>query len=101
MKLTAAQVQTVVDQVEAEPLSEQNPTVAQLEEAFGPNTFFINDDGLHIVEPSGKTDSGSYPAHFIKLASWNDEEKTTLAMHDAELAGTVKLDPEEDSDPAA
>jgi hypothetical protein len=101
MKLTTAQIVDVIDQVGADPVPEQDPAASQLEEAFGAHTFFLNDDGLHVVEPTGQMNSGSYKAHFIRLASWGDEEKTILAAHEAEVSGTVDLETEEGPDPAA
>lgn len=101
MKLTTAQIQNVVDQVQADPVPEQHPTMPQLQEVFGPHTFFLNAEGLHVVEPSEKTDSGKREGHFIKLASWNDEERTALATHDAQLSGTVEIEPDEEPDTTA
>lgn len=100
MKLSAAQVEQVQDQFAAQALPDQHPTVPQLEEVFGTHTFFIGPEGLHVVERTQPTNSGSQEAVVVKLASWADEEKTSLQTHGAQLAGTVELAADDGSDGA-
>ena len=50
MKLKESQVDQVLDQLPAEVIPDDHPTVAQLETVFGPHTFFIGSEGLHVVE---------------------------------------------------
>ena len=52
MKLSDSQVDQVLDQLPAEVIPDDHPTVAQLESVFGPHTFFIGSEGLHVVERS-------------------------------------------------
>ena len=53
MKLKESQVEQVLDQLPAEVIPENHPTVPQLESVFGPHTFFIGTEGLHVVERAG------------------------------------------------
>ena len=53
MKLTSTQIEQTLDQFEAEPIPENHPMVPQLNEVFGEHTYFVNSDGLIILEPTG------------------------------------------------
>lgn len=83
MKLDAAQQRKVQDQVGAAAVPEEHPAADNLKEAFGDHTFFLDSNGLNIVEP--------HPAHegstavVVKLASWANEEKTELLQHEPEV----------------
>lgn len=45
--------------------------------------------GLHIVEPTRATDSGSQQGMVIKLASWSDASHTSLVPHPPESTDVV------------
>ena len=47
MKLTPAQIKQVEDQTESRPIPDDEPVVAQLTEAFGEHTFYLQTDGLY------------------------------------------------------
>ena len=53
MKLTSTQIEQTLGQFEAEPIPEDHPMVPQLNEVFGEHTYFVNSDGLIILEPAG------------------------------------------------
>ena len=53
MKLTSTQIEQTLGQFEAEPIPENHPVVPQLNEVFGEHTYFVNSDGLIILEPTG------------------------------------------------
>ena len=99
MKLTSSQRRQVEEQLGVEALPEEHPAGENLIEAFGEHTFFLDSEGLHIIEPdlSPHGSTGSV----IKLATWASDERTELLGHEPEeLAITVGLEPEE-PDPAA
>ncbi len=52
MKLTSAQVERTLSQFEAQAIPDSHPMVPRLSELFGEHTFFLNSDGLNIVEPT-------------------------------------------------
>ena len=52
MKLTSAQIERTLSQFEAEAIPESHPVLPRLNELFGDHTFFIDSDGLNIVEPT-------------------------------------------------
>jgi len=89
MKLSSEAVEQTLQQFEAEPLPENHPAVAQLNQIFGDHTYFLDGTGLHIVEPTQATDSGSQQGVVVKLASWSDESRTSLAPHPPEPTNMV------------
>jgi hypothetical protein len=53
MKLASTMIDQTLDQFEAEAIPDSHPAVPELNKIFGDHTFFIDDSGLNIVEPSG------------------------------------------------
>lgn len=89
MKLNAAQQSHVEDQLGIEALPDENPAMPKLKEVFGEHTFFVDAEGLNVVEehPEETNPSGVV----IKLASWA-EDHTQLRVHEPEvLPVTVEL----------
>ena len=89
MKLTSALVDRTLNQFEAQVIPENHPVVPQLNSLFGEHTFFLNGDGLSIVEVSGATDAGAETAQVIKIAGWNDDKRTSLVPHEPEPTEVV------------
>jgi len=90
MKLSSEAVEQTLNQFEAEPLPDNHPAVAQLNQIFGDHTYFLDGAGLHIVELTGPTNSGSaQQGVVVKLASWSDESRTSLAPHPPEPTNVV------------
>ena len=95
MKLTTARVERTLDQFEAQAVPEDHPAIPELHRVFGDHTFFLDQDGLHIVEPVLSTSAGPEAGQLIKLASWQDASRTQLAAHQPEPSSTVvELGPE-------
>jgi hypothetical protein len=84
MKLTSQAVEQTLNQFEAQALPDSHPAVAQLNQLFGEHTYFLDGNGLHIVEPAKATDSDGQRGVVVKLASWSDESRTSLAPHPPE-----------------
>ena len=80
MKLSSEAVEQTLQQFEAEPLPDNHPAVAQLNQIFGDHTYFLDGAGLHIVELTEATDSGSQQG---------DESRTSLAPHTPEPTNMV------------
>jgi hypothetical protein len=90
MKLTPAQIENANRQFAAQAVPQDNRMQAELLGLFGEHTFFLDDDGLHIVEEVADPDqSGAPVARVIKLASWTNAEHTTLATHPPQLTDVV------------
>jgi hypothetical protein len=89
MKLSSQAVERTLNQFEAEALPDSHPAVAQLNQLFGEHTFFIDGNGLHVVEPAQPTDSGAKAGVVVKLASWSDASHTSLAPHAPEPSDLI------------
>ena len=89
MKLNTALVERTLNQFDAQAIPENHPVVQQLNSLFGDHTFFLDTNGLSIVEPTGQADSGSQTGQVVKLAGWSDDNRTSLAPHEPELTEVV------------
>lgn len=89
MKLTSALVERALDGFEAQVVPDNHPVVPQLSELFGDHTFFLNAEGLHIVEPAGTTEAGHQTGQVIELAAWTDENRNKLAPHNPQPTDVV------------
>ncbi|MBO0758185.1 MAG: hypothetical protein J2P54_20240 [Bradyrhizobiaceae bacterium] len=83
MKLTSIQVEQTLSQIRAEAIPEDDPVIPELSDLFGDHTFFIDDNGLNIVEPI-ETDSDLQSAQLVNVADWRDADMTRLAAHEPE-----------------
>jgi hypothetical protein len=91
MKLSAMQIERALDQIEAQPVPEDHPVIPQLIKVYGEHTFFLDDEGLEIIEIAD-TGNGTGPVgQVIKLASWADPKQTTLATHEPEMTEVVVI----------
>jgi hypothetical protein len=91
MKLTSDLVQRTVSQFDARTIPDTHPAIPQLSELFGDHTFFLDNNGLHIVEPAEATKRGVQKGKVVKLASWADANHTALAPHRPETTDIVVL----------
>jgi hypothetical protein len=92
MRLTSEQVERTLTQFDAQPIPEDHPAVARLSEVFGDHTFFIDANGLNVVEPTEPdepTGVGAETGKVVKLAGWSDEKLTQLAPHPPEPTDVV------------
>ncbi len=90
MKLNAAQLRKVEEQLGVDAVPEEHPVIPDLKEAFGDHTFFFDTAGLNIVEPNPSPESSS--GNVVKVATWASDERTKLLSHEPEvLPVTVDL----------
>ena len=97
MKLNTAHVARTETQLQAEALPENHPLVPQLNRLFGDHTYFLDRDGLSIVEPAAGAlevsaadiaDTGVV----LNIAKWTDSSPPKLEAHEPELTDhTVAL----------
>ncbi len=94
MKLNAGQLRKVEEQFGVEAIPEGDLVTSNLKEAFGDHTFFLDADGLNIVEPNVFPESSI--GNVVKIASWSSDEPTELLRHEPEvLPITVDLESDE------
>ncbi len=89
MRLTTRQIEHTLDQIEAQAIPDDNPVIPQLNETFGDHTYFLDGDGLNIVETIEDAENGGETATVVKVGSWTDGTHTTLAMHEPEVTDLV------------
>ena len=94
MRLSNAQVRDVLHQMEATVVPADHPVVSKLEAVFGLHTFFLRDEGLHVVERGEVPLPEGEPAFVVKIAHWADRDHTELQPQPAEVAGAVDIGPE-------
>jgi hypothetical protein len=89
VKLSTALVERALDRFDAQALPESHPAMATLSKVFGEHTFFIDGNGLNIVQPAIRYDSGSEMGQVVKLATWEDATRTSLKPHEPEPTGVM------------
>jgi len=82
MKLNATQIEQAVSQFPAEPIPADHPAVAKLESIFGDHTFFLDGNGLNIVEPLEKDEADGPSCVVLNVASWADASGQRLQPHE-------------------
>lgn len=88
MKLSANQIAHAADEIGAQPVPEDHPVVMQLTRIYGEHTFFVDGEGLEIVEVT-RPDGSDNAACVVKLASWTDDDRTRLAPHEPQATDLV------------
>jgi len=97
MKLNTAQLERTVNQLQAQALPDNHPLIPQLNRLYGDHTYFLNGDGLNIVEPADKalelpTKQVSAMGVVFNVAYWTDSNPPKLEAHEPELTeNTVSL----------
>ena len=92
MKLNDMQVKQTLSQMDAQVLPDSNPVAAQLSDMFGDHTFFLDQSGLKVLEPTDVATAVTteIPAgEVVSLADWSDPTLTSLMPHAPETTGTI------------
>jgi hypothetical protein len=89
MRLSSTLVQQTLSQFAAQAIPDNHPSMPELNRTFGDHTFFIDADGLHIVEPAVPAEDGQEAGQVVKVASWQDANRTSLVAHPPEPTDVV------------
>ncbi len=89
MKLASEMVTKTLDQIDAKVIPDAHPAVPELSRRFGDHTFFLDENGLAIVEPIEPEEPGLAAGVVVSLASWSDKERTSLELHKPEVTDVV------------
>ena len=96
MKLSAKQTTRAADEIGAQPVPEDHPVVTQLTRIYGDHTFFLDGNGVEIIEATRPEADADNEACVVKLASWTDDDRTRLTPHEPEATDVmVILEPDE------
>jgi hypothetical protein len=97
MKLNTAQLERTVNQLQAQALPDNHPLIPQLNRLYGEHTYFLNGEGLNIVEPADQalelpTKQVSTMGVVFNVAYWTDSNPPKLEAHEPEMTeNTVSL----------
>ena len=89
MKLNSALVERTLSQFEAEVIPDYHPAVPELNRLFGDHTFFLDRNGLNIVEPAAPAPEGAEAGQIVNLANWDNTDPPSLAPHEPEPTDVV------------
>ena len=89
MKMNSAQIRQTLHQFDAQAIPAGHPAMPQLERLFGGHTFFLDSEGLNIVEPVEAAQTDRPRGVVVNLASWTDEAKVSLEPHEPEATELV------------
>jgi hypothetical protein len=89
MKMNSAQIEQTLNQFDAQAIPAGHPAMPQLERLFGGHTFFLDSEGLNIVEPVEAEQNDRRRGVVVNLASWADETKASLEPHEPESTDLV------------
>ena len=79
MKMNSAQIEQTLHQLKAKAIPAEHPMIPQLERLFGEHTYFLDSNGLSIVEPvEPDQNDGRVGGVVINLASWTDAKGQSL-----------------------
>jgi hypothetical protein len=86
MKLNAAQLERTTTQLQAEAIPEDHPLIPQLKEMYGEHTYFLDSNGLNIVEPAAAelAPDTSGMGVVVNLANWTNSNPPKLEAHEPE-----------------
>jgi len=85
LKLSSRQVEQLHDKIGIDPLPDGYQGLSKLRDAFGDHTFYLTADGLVIWEYTKAPSSENQEIVAVRLASWANEEKSDLAVHEPRL----------------
>jgi hypothetical protein len=84
MRLTTPLIQRTLSRIEAQAIPDNHPSMPELSRAFGDHTFFIDGEGLNIVEPTFEAGDEHAAGQVMRVASWQDASRTSLVAHPPE-----------------
>lgn len=103
MKLTSTQVEDAVNQLQVSAIAESADIVPELTQLYGDHTFFIDPDGLHILErlDEDQPADGRDKLSLVQLAAWTDDTRSAVATHEPRNTGKTVTTDDGSPSPAA
>ena len=89
MKMNSAQIERILHQFDAEAIPAEHPVISHLERLFGDHTYFLDSNGLSIVEPIEADRENIQLGVVVSLANWTNAETATLQPHEPESTELV------------
>ncbi len=91
MKLNSAQVKQTLTQMDAQVLPDDHPAITPLNNLFGEHTFFVDESGLKVLEPTEPSEMEAQAGEVVSLADWSDATLTSLRPHEPEPTGMIVI----------
>ena len=93
MKMNSAQIEQTLHKLnaqefKAEAIPAGHPMMSQLERLFGDHTYFLDSNGLSIVEPL-EPENDARLGVVVNLACWADDRAESLQPHAPETTELV------------
>jgi len=85
MKLSNEHITRATGQIDAKPIAETHPVMPQFAGIFGDHTFFLDGEGLSIIEPAEPQTDGMSTGRIVKVARWSDASHRQLMPHQREF----------------
>jgi hypothetical protein len=89
MKLNTAQIEKTQLKLGGEAIPAEHPMMPQLRRLFGDHTYFLDGNGLSIVEPVEPKQSTIRQGVVVNLANWADANAESLQPHEPEPTDKV------------
>ena len=89
MKMNSTQIEQTLHQLDAEAIPAGHPMMPQLERIFGEHTYFLDGNGLNIVEPVETEKNTARRGVVVNIASWTDANAEALRPHEPESTDLV------------
>ncbi len=89
MKLNTAQIEKTLRKLGGEAIPAEHPMMPQLRRLFGDHTYFLDGNGLSIVEPVEPKQSTIQKGVVVNLANWADANAESLQPHEPEPTDKV------------
>jgi hypothetical protein len=89
MKMNSAQIEQTLHQLDAEAIPAGHPMMPQLERIFGEHTYFLDGNGLSIIEPVETEKNTARRGVVVNIASWTDANAEALRPHEPESTDLV------------
>jgi hypothetical protein len=89
MKMNSAQIEQTLNQLDAEAIPAGHPMMPQLERIFGEHTYFLDGNGLSIIEPVETEKNAARRGVVVNIASWTDANAEALRPHEPESTDLV------------
>jgi hypothetical protein len=89
MKMNSTQIERTLHQLDAEAIPAGHPMMPQLERIFGEHTYFLDGNGLSIIEPVETEKNTARRGVVVNIASWTDANAEALRPHEPESTDLV------------
>jgi hypothetical protein len=89
MKLSDAQIEQALHQLDGEVIPAGHPVISQLERLYGNHTYFLDGNGLNIVEPVEEDLLDGRRGVVVNLANWANSAASSLQPHEPEVTELV------------